>query len=235
LLKKLQVLFGASESDYRTSEAVYDEQPATIYIVDDETLCRQNVSLILDGKGLELVEFPSCEGFLKSYRPSARACIVLDVKFPGMSGMQLLKEISGSAHLLPVIVLSGSCEIREAVESMKYGAVDFVEKPVSPEDLLESVKVALLRSSRASAFRASRKSALSHLALLTPRQQQIMDRVLRGQPSKIIASDLGISQRTVENHRAAIMHKMGAKSLPALSEMVLEAVWRPADEATARC
>jgi two-component system CheB/CheR fusion protein len=230
VLKRLQAVFRAPEKGEDSLWSSSAQAPGKIFIVDDEYLSRAYIRSILEHKPWELIEFSSCEAFLSHYKPCDRACIILDVKFPGMGGLELLRQTHMQAHLLPAIVMSGASTIPEAVQSMKYGALDFMEKPVDPEALVNGAEAALRRSSRGNSFRAMQKSALDHLADLTPRQQQIVSLMLRGQPSKIIAADLGISQRTVENHRAAIMKKMGAKSLVDLCEITLEAVWRPADE-----
>ena len=124
---------------------------------------------------------------------------------------------------LPTIIISGSSDISEAVQSMKSGATDFIEKPIAPETLLCAVRKALEQSRRMNAVSHLKEVAVDHLANLTPRQNEIMNLVLAGQPSKNIAADLGISQRTVENHRASIMHKTGATSLPALARLVIAA------------
>jgi two-component system CheB/CheR fusion protein len=146
-----------------------------------------------------------------------------------MGGLQLLQRLKGYARKIPIVVISGSSGIGEAVQSMKAGACDFIEKPVEPERLLASIDQAFTQSHNVNRVSSMRQAALDHLADLTPRQHEIMRLVLAGHSSKIIAAELGINRRTVENHRAAIMHKTGARSLPALAKLALSSVWRPDD------
>jgi len=140
-----------------------------------------------------------------------------------MSGLELLQQLHKSGHDLPSIMITGNSDVAMAVEAMKAGALDFIEKPVSGAALLASVELALDLSRDAAKLSARREDAADHVAGLTLRQRQIMELVLAGHPSKNIAADLGISQRTVENHRAAIMKKTGSKSLPALARLALAA------------
>ena len=140
-----------------------------------------------------------------------------------MKGLELLQRLSDDGHRLPAIMITGNSDVPMAVQAMKAGAVDFIEKPIGRADLLASVDRALEQSRDSSKLTAWRENAASHVAGLTARQRQIMDLVLAGHPSKNIAADLGISQRTVENHRASIMKKTGAKSFPALARLALAA------------
>jgi two-component system CheB/CheR fusion protein len=179
------------------------------------------ISDVLEEAGWTVEAFESCEGFLDAYSRHPGGCILLDIHFPGMSGLQLLERIEGMADAPPVIMVSGTTEISDAVRSMRGGALDFLEKPVVQETLLGSVRKALSRSRRSDQIRALRDLALLRLGDLTERQRQVMELVLEGQPSKNIAADLGISQRTVESHRASIMQRTGSASLPALARMVM--------------
>ena len=140
-----------------------------------------------------------------------------------MSGLELLQRLRKSGDDLPAIMITGNSDVAMAVEAMKAGALDFIEKPVSRDALLAGVELALDLSRDAAKLSARREDAADHVAGLTMRQRQIMELVLAGHPSKNIAADLGISQRTVENHRAAIMKKTGSKSLPALARLALAA------------
>jgi len=148
---------------------------------------------------------------------------VVDVMMPGMSGVQLIERLKDQGHQLPTIVITGSGAVPIAVQEMKAGAVDFVEKPIGHEDLLASVKRALDETRDTAKLSECQEKAALRVASLTTRQRQILDLVLAGHPSKNIAADLGISQRTVDNHRAAIMKKTGSKSLPALVRTALAA------------
>ena len=191
-----------------------------IFVVEDEYFTRQGICEFLEDEGWGSEGFDSCEHFLEGYRQRPGSCVVLDMHFPGMSGLELLGRISAMTDSPPVIIVSGSSEISEAVRSIQGGAADFIEKPVARDKLVASVRNALGRSGYSNRASALRNEALDHIANLTSRQRQIMALVLAGQPSKNIAADLGISQRTVENHRASIMQKTGASSLPALARLV---------------
>jgi two-component system CheB/CheR fusion protein len=140
-----------------------------------------------------------------------------------MSGLELLRKLHDNGHRLPSIMITGNSDVPMAVEAMKAGALDFIEKPIGREELLVSIDRALELSQDSNKLQEWRESAATHLAGLTPRQREVMDRVLAGEPSKNIATDLGISQRTVENHRASIMKRTGSKSLPALARLALVA------------
>jgi two-component system CheB/CheR fusion protein len=199
---------------------------AKVFVVDDEYFSREGIADMLADGGWPTQSFCDCEAFLDAYVPSGEACLVLDIHFPGMGGLELQRRLAVFDPALPVVVVSGDSAIAEAVQSMAQGATDFIEKPVAYDRLFTSVRRALKISREANASEAQRRIALSRFARLTPREREIMDMVLAGHPSKNIACDLGISQRTVENHRASIMQKTGAKSLPALARMAMSAVDR---------
>jgi two-component system CheB/CheR fusion protein len=142
---------------------------------------------------------------------------------PGMDGLELLQRLSKAGQLPPAIMITGQGDVPTAVEAMKAGALDFIEKPVGAAALLESIGRAIDHARDAGKRIAWHQSAAEHIAVLTPRERQIMDLVLAGHPSKNIAADLRISQRTVENHRAAVMKKTGSNSLPALARLAVAA------------
>ena len=148
---------------------------------------------------------------------------MIDAYLPGMSGLELLRKLRADGNHLPTIMITGDSDVAIAVEAMKAGAVDFIEKPIGREELIASLDRALELSRDSSKLLERRESAATHLEGLTPRQVQIMEMVLAGHPSKNIAADLGISQRTVENHRMRIMKRTGSKSLPALARLALMA------------
>ncbi len=201
-----------------------------VYVVDDDFFARTAVRTILADSDWRVEDFSTCEDFLATYQPDEDACLVVDVHLPGMGGLQLVQRLQGQSPHIPVVVISGSSGISEAVQSMRSGACDFLEKPVSPGRLLASIAEAFRLARAARAVMMMHRAALDHIAGLTPRQREVMRLVLAGQPSKNIAADLGISQRTVENHRASIMHKTGARSLPALAKLALASVWRPDEQ-----
>jgi two-component system CheB/CheR fusion protein len=204
--------------------------PQIIFIVDDDNRVREGIRNVLEEKGHTVADFETCEAFLESYRPGGEACLLIDAYLPGMSGLQLLQQLNETGLRLPAIMITGHSDVSMAVQAMKAGASDFIEKPIGSRQLLVSVERALEQARDSSKLNAWRKAAADRVAHLTSRQRQIMDLVLAGQPSKNIAADLSISQRTVENHRALIMKKTGSKSLPALARLALSAAWKGVDE-----
>lgn len=200
----------------------------TAWVVDDDPETRTTIRDVLEGDGRVVEDFSSAEAFLEAYRPGGEGCLLVDVYLPGMSGVALLEELRARGDHLPVILITGSSDVGLAVDAMRSGACDFIEKPVGRTGLLASINLAIGQSRDIRILEAAQETAASHVAGLTPRQREVMDMVLAGHPSKNIAADLGISQRTVENHRAAVMHKMGAKSLPELARFAQAAAERPA-------
>ena len=194
-----------------------------IFVVDDEDAVSAAMRLVLEEAGHRVEVFSSCEAFMAAYRPGNGSCLVVDAYLPGMDGIELLRRLRADGHLLPAVMVTGRSDVSIAVRAMKAGASDFIEKPVGSDELLDCVTRALDQSKDESKLFAWREKAAHQVADLTSRQHQIMDLVLLGHPSKNIAADLGISQRTVENHRAAIMKRTGSKSLPALARLALAA------------
>jgi two-component system CheB/CheR fusion protein len=197
--------------------------PPVIFVVDDDGNARAGIRGLLEAEGMVVEDYASCEAFLAAYTPGRDGCVLIDGYLPGMSGLQLLRRVRDAGHRLPAIMITGNSDVHMAVEAMKAGALDFLEKPVGHADLLASVERALEVSRDSGKLIAWREAAAAHVAGLTSRQRQIMDLVLAGQPSKNIAADLGISQRTVENHRAEIMKRTGTRSLPALARLAVAA------------
>jgi two-component system, chemotaxis family, CheB/CheR fusion protein len=194
-----------------------------IFVVDDDSHIREGIRAVLEEDGLTVETYATCEAFLEAYHSGRETCLLIDAYLPGMNGLELLQRLSAAGERLPAIMITGNSDVPMAVEAMKAGASDFIEKPISRGDLLVSIKHALEHARDATKLSAWREDAKTRVASLTPRQRQIMDLVLGGHPSKNIAVDLGISQRTVENHRASIMKKTGSKSLPALARLALTA------------
>ena len=194
---------------------------AAIIVVDDDDEVREAIRAVLEDDGRVVDDYASCEAFLKAFDPGRSACLLIDAYLPGMSGLELLEKLHDEGHRLPAIMITGDADVPIAVHAMKAGALDFIEKPIGRDELIAAIDRALELSQDAGKLAKLRESAAAHLAGLTPRQRDVMDRVLAGQPSKNIAADLGISQRTVENHRASIMKRSGSKSLPALARLAL--------------
>lgn len=202
-----------------------DAELAKVYIVDDDDTLREAISAIVVTAGGTPIGFASGEAFLKSYQPSYRDCLLVDAYLPGMNGIALLRALDSLGQSLPAVMITGNSDVTMAVAAMKAGASDFLEKPVKPADILAGIRQALARSHDEREGLAWKAAATARLAQLTPRQHEVMHLVLQGLPSKNIAADLAISQRTVESHRAAIMKKTGSASLPALARLVMAAAW----------
>jgi two-component system CheB/CheR fusion protein len=211
------------------AEAASSSEPEIIFVIDDDSHIREGIRAVLEEDGRSVEDYPTCEAFLEAHRPSSGACLLIDAYLPGMTGLELLQQLHDAGHRLPAIMITGNADVPMAVQAMKSGASDFIEKPIGPSELLASVERALDQSRDSSKLFAWRESAANQIAGLTQRQRQVMELVLAGQPSKIIAADLSISQRTVENHRASIMKKTGSKSLPALARLALAAAGNDAD------
>jgi two-component system CheB/CheR fusion protein len=170
-----------------------------------------------------VLDYPTAEAFLAAHDPARSGCLLIDAYLPGLSGLGLLERLQAEGRQIPAIMITANSDVTIAVQAMKAGALDFIEKPVAIEDLLARVDMALDHSRDATKLHAWRADAAHLVGGLTHRQREVMDMVLAGHPSKNIAADLGISQRTVETHRASIMKKTGSKSLPALARMALAA------------
>jgi two-component system, chemotaxis family, CheB/CheR fusion protein len=194
-----------------------------VYVVDDDPDVREAMISVLETDGLEVETYASCEAFLDAYRPGRNACVLIDAYLPGKGGLELLEELRDRHDIMPAIMITGRSDVRMAVQAMKAGASDFIDKPVGRGELLPAITRALEQAKDIGKLRAWRRSAAERLFTLTQRQQEILTLVLTGQPSKIIASDLGISQRTVEGHRALIMKKTGVASLPELARLAIAA------------
>lgn len=191
---------------------------------------RRELRAALEADGHAVEDYASGPAFLDAYRPGAQACLLIDAYMPGLNGIDVLGRLRHVDRDLPAIMITGDSDVSMAVDAMKAGAIDFIEKPVSLSDLLAGVERALDRSRNARGLAAPHDEATAKINLLTPRQRTILDLVIAGAPSKIIAADLGISQRTVENHRAAIMKKTGTKSLTALARLAFQASDDDSDE-----
>ena len=228
LMQTIQRLLPISQSvtqplALQPAKEISSAGPPVIFVVDDDRHIRDGIRGILEGKGHAVEDFPTCEAFLETYRPGREACLLIDASLPGMDGFELLQRLRDEDHSLPAIMITGYGDVPMAVRAMKAGALDFLEKPISASDLLASVERALEHAKDSTKLLAWQEAAADRIATLTSRQQTIMEMVLAGNPSKNIAADLGISQRTVENHRASIMKKTGSKSLPALARLALAA------------
>jgi two-component system, LuxR family, response regulator FixJ len=198
------------------------KSPPTVYVVDDDESVRGSLRFLLRSAGLESRAFGSAQEFLASYEPVQPGCLVLDVRMPGMSGLELQQELNLRGAILPVIFITGHGDIPMAVEAMQHGAHDFLQKPFRDEDLIERVRRALAKDAKARTALEEHKAIRGRLDSLTPREREVLALMARGKPNKIMAHELGVSQRTVEIHRARVMEKSGASSLAELVRMVMD-------------
>jgi two-component system, LuxR family, response regulator DctR len=192
-----------------------------IHVVDDDEAVRDSVEALVQHAGYRVCAYASGEEFLEKYERHGAGCVLLDVRMPGISGIELFRELSAREFDLPVLFISGHGDVPMAVGAVKSGAFDFVEKPYSPELLLQKIEAALAAFAGKAESLAERQMVLARIARLTSRERQVLDRVVDGHPNKAIAAALGISQKTIETHRFRIMRKMEAKNLPDLVKMVL--------------
>lgn len=204
-----------------------------VHVIDDDAAVRDALKLLLATEGHDVETHESPIGFLAAIEPTDVGCIVTDVRMPEMTGIELLLRVKEMGLTLPVVVISAHADVPLAVQAMKEGAMDLLEKPFDDEALLASVRSALAHSSGRLAQHTEAQEIARRLTTLTSRENEVLAALLKGQPNKIIAHELGISVRTVEVHRANVMAKMQAGSLPELVRMslVAPAKSRPEDEA----
>jgi two-component system response regulator FixJ len=192
-----------------------------VHVIDDDDALRDSVRLFLVNEGLNVRSYSSANEFLATLEADRPGCVVTDVRMPGMSGMELLAYIAAKGMALPVIVITGHADVPLAVRAMKQGAIDLLEKPFKAEELIAAVRrgLALGKDSRQNGVPV--EVALSRRATLSARENEVLERLIRGQPNKVIAYEMGISPRTVEVHRANVMKKTQAGSLSELVRMFL--------------
>lgn len=188
----------------------------TVYVVDDDEAIRHSLELLIGAIGLQTRVFPDAGSFLEIFQPELRGCIVVDLRMPGMNGLELQEELIARDCRMPVIFLTGHGDVPAAVRALKKGATDFLVKPFNPTVLLERIQQALAADVAQHEAREKASEIAAHFATLTPREKEIMMLVTEGHSSKVIALDLGISERTVELHRSRVMKKMSARSVAEL-------------------
>jgi two-component system, LuxR family, response regulator FixJ len=196
---------------------------AIVHVIDDDEAVRQSIEFLLRTSGVTARTYDSASAFLDVLPTIESGCIITDVRMPGISGIDLLRHLGEMQIRIPVIVITGHGDVPLAVEAMKSGAVDFLEKPFEDELLLRSVRSALNRSQENAARDAERAEVETRLATLTNRERDVLEGLVAGKPNKIIAFDLAISPRTVEIYRANVMTKMEAASLSELVRITLVA------------
>ncbi len=206
----------------------------TVFVVDDDQAIRNSLKWLIETIGMRVETFASAEEFIRSYYPGRSGCLLLDIRMPGMNGLELQAHFNQQNIRLPIIIITGHGDVPMSVRAMKAGAVDFIEKPFNDELLLESIRSALEIDSEQRLLQTERSEIATRLEQLTPREHEVMSMVTDGKANKEIAAALGVSAKTVEAHRARVMEKMQASSLAALVKMVITAniygEWRLPEE-----
>ena len=199
------------------------ESAPTIYVVDDDEGVRNSLRFLLKSVGLMARTLASANEFLNTYKPQQPGCLVLDVRMPGMSGLELQQQLNLRGAIIPVIFITGHGDIPMAVEAMQHGAFDFLQKPFRDQDLIDRIQRALERDARNRAALAQHERIRASFDSLTPREREVLALMTQGKPNKVMAAELGVSQRTVEIHRARVMEKTGAASPAAATPRRLHA------------
>jgi two-component system, LuxR family, response regulator FixJ len=194
----------------------------TIYVVDDDDAVRDSLALLLESAGLRVEAFAGAAEVLARCRKERPACVVTDVRMPEIDGLELQRRLAELYAQLPVIVITGHGDVPLAVEAMKAGAVDFIEKPFSDDVILSSIEAALMRPQRSGRTGVVSGEIAERVGRLTPRERDVFHQLIVGHPNKVIAYNLGISARTVEIHRARVMEKMEVRSLPELVRLAID-------------
>ena len=192
----------------------------TVYVVDDDETFRRSLRWLLESVGLAVATYATAGEFLGAYRAGDPGCLVLDVRMPGMSGLQLQDEARARGLRLPIVFLTAHGDVPMAVAAVQKGAVDFVQKPYNDQRLLDVVQAALQRDADARAAGERQRRTAALVAAMTPREREVMSGVVAGKTNKAIAEGLGVAVKTVEAHRARVMEKMGASSLAELVRLV---------------
>lgn len=198
-----------------------NEDEATVFVVDDDADVRASLSWLFESAGLRCRSYGTAQEFLAEYRGDETGCLLLDVRMPGLSGLDLQEELRRRGSPPPIIIMTGYAKVPMAVRALKGGAIDFIQKPFGDEALLERVRQAIELDRRTRRERIECASFVAQLARLTPREREVMNLVVAGKPNKIIAGDLGISPKTVEIHRGRVMEKLQVDSVAELVRLSL--------------
>jgi RNA polymerase sigma factor (sigma-70 family) len=193
-----------------------------VFIVDDDDAVRASLGFLLKSVGIAATSLASAQAFLAAYDPLQPGCLLLDIRMPGMSGLELQQQLNLRGAINPVIFITGHGDVPMAVAAMKDGAFDFVQKPFRDQDLIDRVQRALARDQENRMALSQHSKIRTRLESLTPREREVLELMTRGKPNKVMAADLGISQRTVEIHRARVMEKMEARSLAQAVRMMMD-------------
>ena len=198
-----------------------NDSAACVFIVEDDDAVRDSLQMMLESIGRKVESFASADQFLNVYSQDMAGCVVLDIRMPGMNGMELQRKLNELNSILPIIFVTGHGDVPMAVEAMQQGAVDFVQKPYREQELLDKISQAMELDEENRASLLQRQVILECMHELTPRERDVMQLMVEGKANKVIAIDLDISQRTVEIHRARVMEKLHANSLAHLVRMYL--------------
>jgi RNA polymerase sigma factor (sigma-70 family) len=197
------------------------DETQTVFIVDDDLAIRHGMTLLMRSVGLKSEVFATANDFLERFDSCSAGCLVLDIRMPGLSGLELQQRLLELEVSIPIIFITGHADVPMAVEAMQKGAFAFIQKPFRDQELLESISEAVISGNRERRKQETRSAVKARLQTLTRREREVMDLVVAGKPNKVIAFELGVSQRTVEVHRARVMEKMQARSLAGLVRMNL--------------
>jgi len=195
----------------------------SIFVVDDDEAVRESLVLLLETSGHRVAAYASGEAFLAALKPDADGCLLVDVRMPGIGGLEVQEELGRRGSAVPAIIMTGHADVPLAVRAMRAGAADFIEKPFTDETILASIERALRQGEARRQDRARNAEVLAHVERLTEREREVLDELVAGHPNKVIAHHLSISPRTVEIHRARVMEKMQARNLSELVRMALAA------------
>ncbi|HWZ63930.1 MAG TPA: response regulator [Steroidobacteraceae bacterium] len=193
-----------------------------VYIVDDDEGLRALLQALGKSMGVTARAFPSASKFLEQYNPRQPGCLVLDIFMPGMSGLELQDELNRRGAVIPVIFITGHADVASAVAAVRHGAFNYLQKPFSNAELVANVRQALEVDRRNRELLAQQEVIRERIALLTPREREVLELIVRGLASKVMAEEMGLSQRTVELHRSRVMGKMGASSIAQLVRMFMD-------------
>ena len=211
---------GTSGSRRSLELPVKTQLEPVVWVVDDDPAVREYLRLLIESVGLRVETCPTAQEFLDVYDASVAGCLVLDVRMPGLSGFDLQAELATRGMRLPIIMMTGHAEVPMAVRAMRAGAIDFVQKPVDGQMLLERIQQAIEADRRLRRVTAERAQVRVKLERLTPRQRAVLAGLVDGKPSKVIAAELGLSPKTVDVHRSRLMERLNARSLPDLFRLV---------------
>ncbi len=199
------------------------EVPAVVFIVDDDDAVRESLEFLMKSIDQPAESFASAKDFLNAYNPDKPGCLLLDIRMPGMSGIELQEELKKRDIHIPIIFITGHGDVPMAVKAIQAGAADFIQKPFRDQELIDRIREVLVQDTQSRADLSERSEILHRMSTLTEREKEVMEQVVVGKANKVVAIDLSVSQRTVEIHRANVMEKMKAKSLAQLVRLVMRA------------